>query len=180
MEGIDAGRRGALLAPLLAAVAGCGERADRRVAEAISGPHGGPDPRETFVLSYDRMPFKRWGDVPAHSGEMATLYGDLNKPGPYLVMMRWNPGWFSAPHTYATDRLSIVVFGTWWVNSGNEFKPREAVPVKPGGYVRRVAHTPHYDGVLPGHRDPAVIALFGIGPVDLRLIDPAKPSWRRV
>jgi hypothetical protein len=28
---------------------------------------------------------------------MAMLYGDLNKADPYLVMMKWNPGWFSAP-----------------------------------------------------------------------------------
>ena len=30
---------------------------------------------------------------------MAMLYGDFIKPGPYLVRMKWNPGWFSAPHT---------------------------------------------------------------------------------
>ena len=43
---------------------------------------------------------------------MALLCGDFNKPGPYLVMMRWNPGWFSAPYTYATDRICVVVSGT--------------------------------------------------------------------
>jgi hypothetical protein len=44
---------------------------------------------------------------------MAVLYGDLNKAGPYLVMMKWNPGWFSAPHNYRTDRICVVVSGTW-------------------------------------------------------------------
>jgi hypothetical protein len=180
VEDVNLGRRAALLTPLLATIAGCGERVDLSVADVMPTPRRGPDPHETFVLPYDRIKFEPWGDVPAHSGEMAMLYGDLNKPGPYLVMMRWNPGWFSAPHTYATDRLSVVVFGTWWVNSGNNFAPRDATPVGPGGYVRRVARTPHYDGVLPGHRDPAVIAIFGIGPVDVRLVDPVKPSWRRV
>jgi hypothetical protein len=111
---------------------------------------------------------------------MAMLYGDFNKQGPYLVMMRWNPGWFSAPHTYATDRICVVVSGTWWVNSGNDFLPGDAFPVGPGGYVKRTARTPHYDGVLPDGRDPAVIAIFGLGPVDLQLVDPTKPSWRQV
>jgi hypothetical protein len=37
---------------------------------------------------------------------MAALYGGLNKPGPYLVLMKCYPGYMSAPHTYATDRLS--------------------------------------------------------------------------
>jgi hypothetical protein len=53
----------------------------------------------------------KWGGwitgFPPHSGEMATLYGGLDKPGPYLVLMKWYPGYMSAPPTYATDRLSL-------------------------------------------------------------------------
>jgi hypothetical protein len=36
---------------------------------------------------------------------MATLYGGLDKAGPYRVLMKRCPGYMSAPHTYATDRL---------------------------------------------------------------------------
>ena len=176
-------RRSLLIASSLIAAAG--------LASCDGGHHGsvgdpsptdghGPDPRETFVLPYDKISFEAWGNLPPDSGQMATLYGDLNKPGPYLVMMKWNPGWFSAPHSYATDRICVVVFGTWWVNSGNEFRPQDAVPVEPGGYVKRTARTPHYDGVRPGQHDPAVIAIFGLGPVDMKLVYPTKPSWRQV
>ena len=180
MEHADWGRRAVLLAPLVAAISGCAEHTGTSAAGVTLTPRRGPNPGETFVLPFGRIKFERWGNLPPHSGELATLYGDINKPGPYLVMMRWNPGWFSAPHTYATDRLSVVVSGTWWVNSGNVFAPRDAVPVGPGGYVKRVHRTPHYDGVLPGRHAPAVIAIFGIGPVNMRLVDPAKPAWRRV
>ena len=100
-------------------------------------PEAGPDPSETFVQTYQDIVFEPWGNLPPHSGEMAKLYGDFNTPGPYLVLMKWNPGWFSAPHTYATDRIQVVVFGTWFVNSGNDFQPQDAVPVGPGGYVKR-------------------------------------------
>jgi hypothetical protein len=34
------------------------------------------------------------------------------------VLMKWYPGYMSAPHSYVTDRLSLVLSGTWWVNSG--------------------------------------------------------------
>jgi hypothetical protein len=95
-------------------------------------------------------------------------------------MMKWNSGWFSAPHTYATDRIQVVVFGTWFVNSGNDFQPQDAVPVGPGGYVKRTARTPHYDGVPANRHDPAVIAIFGVGPVDMQLVDPTQPSYRQV
>jgi hypothetical protein len=175
-------RRSVLIAPLLIAAvvggAGIGDRLGLGpVGIANADP---PDPAETFVLPYDKIPFDVWGNLPPHSGEMAMLYGDLNQPGPYLVMMRWNPGWFSAPHTYATDRICVVVSGTWWVNSGNDFLPNDAVPVGPGGYVQRTARTPHYDGVPRGEHPPAVIAIFGLGPTDIQLVDPTKPSWRQV
>jgi hypothetical protein len=178
---MDLDRRSLLAATLLITVAGCEKRTDGpNVNSASATQLHIPDPNETFVLPHDKITFEAWGNLPPRSGEMAMLYGDFNKQGPYLVMMRWNPGWFSAPHTYATDRICVVVSGTWWVNSGNDFLPGDAFPVGPGGYVKRTARTPHYDGVLPDGRDPAVIAIFGLGPVDLQLVDPTKPSWRQV
>jgi hypothetical protein len=86
----------------------------------------------------------------------------------------------SAPHTYATDRLSVVLSGRWWMNSGADFDPANAVPVPAGGFVRSVERTPHYDGVMANAKEPAVIVLFGIAPVDLQLVDPTKPAWRRL
>ncbi|HUN49673.1 MAG TPA: cupin domain-containing protein [Candidatus Sulfotelmatobacter sp.] len=161
-------RRAFLLASLLPALAA-------GVADASE-----IDPKQTFVLQKDEIKFEPWTGLPPHSGEMAKLYGDFNKPGPYLVLMRWNPGWFSAPHSYATDRIQMVISGTWWVNSGADFTPKQAVPVPAGGFVRRTARTFHYDGVPGGIKEPVEVAVFGMGPVDIRLADPHKPSWRHV
>ena len=138
------------------------------------------DPSETQVTLPDAIKWTTWSGAPPHGGEMATLYGGLDKTGPYLVLMKWYPGYMSAPHSYATDRLSLVMSGTWWVNSGADFDPDSTVPVPAGGFVRRVAGTPHYDGVKSSAEQPAVIALFGIAPVQLKLVDPGKPSWRKV
>src|ERR1019366_8521350 len=68
-------------------------------------PLHGSHPKQTFVLQHDGIKFAPWAGLPPGSGEMAKLYGDLDAPGPYLVLMKWNPGWFSAPHSYATDRI---------------------------------------------------------------------------
>jgi hypothetical protein len=138
------------------------------------------DPKQTFVLQRPDIKFKPWQGLPPGSGEAAMLYGDLDKPGPYLVLMKWNPGWFSAPHSYATDRIQVVVSGAWWVNSGADFTPRLATRVPAGGYVKRTARTFHYDGVPSGVADPVIVAVFGVGPVDIELADPRLPSWRRV
>ena len=86
----------------------------------------------------------------------------------------------SAPHSYRTDRFCVVVSGTWWCNSGADFDPAACVPVPAGGFVHRVAGTPHYDGVVRGHPEPAIIAICGMGPVGFALSDPSQPGVRRV
>ena len=164
-------RRGLLLAPFLASLP--------LALSNSSALAGMINPSETQVTLPGEIRWGGWIDgFPPHSGEMAPLYGGLDKPGPYLVLMKWYPGYMSAPHTYATDRLSLVLSGTWWVNSGPDFDPDNTVPVPAGGFVRRIARTPHYDGVKKGAKEPAVIGLFGIAPVQFELVDPAKPAWR--
>lgn len=138
------------------------------------------NPKQTFVLQHGDIKFEPWTGLPPGSGEMAKLYGDLNEAGPYLVLMKWNPGWFSAPHSYATDRIQMVLSGTWWVNSGSDFAPQDCVQVPAGGFVKRTARTMHYDGVPAGIKEPVVVAVFGTGPVKIELADPTKPTWRQV
>ena len=113
---------------------------------------------------------------PPHSGEMATLYGGLDKPGPYLVLMKWYPGYMSAPHKYVTDRLCVVLSGMWWINSGEDFDPASCVPVAAGTFVHRVAETWHYDGVIASGKEPAEIAICGMGPVRIAFAEPDKPG----
>jgi hypothetical protein len=170
---IDPGsRRMILLAPIIAALPVSFWTPGARASKL--------DQSQTVVTLPSAIKWTEWNGLPPHVGEMATLYGGLDKAGPYVVFMKWYPGYMSAPHKYATDRLSVVLSGTWWVNSGRDFDPNNCVPVPAEGFVRRVAHTPHYDGVKKGAREPAIIAIFGTGPVDLKLVDPTKPGWRQL
>jgi hypothetical protein len=171
-DDVDAWRRRLLLTPLLAALP--------FALSSTAAEAGKLDPAETQITLPDQIKWVPWSGGPPHSGEMATLYGGLDSPGPYVVLMKWYPGYMSAPHSYATDRLSLVLSGTWWVNSGADFDPANTVPVPAGGFVRRVAHTPHYDGAMRSAPEPVMIALIGIAPVNFKLVDPSKPAWRRV
>jgi hypothetical protein len=151
------------------------------VPAAFMPGHGmapGVDPAMTIVVPPDHIPWKQIYNFPPSAAEQATLAGDLKKSGQYFVLIRWNPGYMSAPHFYETDRLCVVLSGVWWVASGSEFAPDSTVPVPAGGFVRRVARTPHYDGVKKAASQPAVIAISGIGPISFHPIDAGKPGWR--
>lgn len=164
-------RRGLMLAPLLAALP----------VALVTDPAHAVDPAQTQVTLPDQMQWKPWSAGGAEGAmESAAVFGAIDKPGPYAILVRWHPGYMSAPHTYVTDRLCFVISGTWWVNSGETFEPDKTVPVPAGGFVRRVAHTPHYDGVKRGGKEPAVIGIIGVAPIELKLVEPNKPPVREV
>lgn len=133
----------------------------------------------TYTLPAD-IKFVGQDGAPPRSVESAFLYSNPGREGIYYALLRWHPGYMSAPHSYATDRLCVVISGTWWINSGVDFDPGHTVPVKAGTFVRRIARTWHYDGVPRGEAEPATIAICGIGPVDIRLAEPDKPLARTV
>jgi hypothetical protein len=160
-------RRHLLVAPMLAALVG----------SARASPL---DPAETMITLPPDIAWKTRPDWPVHSNAHADLFSDVDKPGIYYTLIKWYPGYMSGPHTYVTDRLCVVVSGTWWVNSGADFDPARCVPVPAGTFIRRVAHTPHYDGVIASHHEPAVIAICGIGPVGAVFLEADKPGWRKV
>ena len=111
---LAASRRGLLLAPLLAALP----------ASLLSGPAAAIDPNETQVTLPDQYQWKpALPGAPPRSVETAPVFGATDKPGPYVVVIKWYPGYMSAPHSYVTDRLCFVLSGTWWVNSGETFEP---------------------------------------------------------
>ena len=138
------------------------------------------DPDQTKITPVQDLVFTAPKGAPPDSVESVMLSGGLNDPGLYFTLVRWRPGYMSAPHTYLTDRLCVVVSGVWWVNSGADFDPARCRPVAAGGFVRRVAGTPHYDGVVRQAPEPATIAICGLGPVGARFLDPALPNIRRV
>jgi uncharacterized RmlC-like cupin family protein len=139
----------------------------------------GVDPSMTQVTQADAIPWKQLYNFPEGTAEAANMFGAVDQPGQYFVLIRWHPGYMSAPHWYETDRLCVVMSGTWWVASGEDYAPESTVPVKAGAFVRRVARTPHYDGVKSTDQESAIIAISGIGPIHYHVVDPNQPGWRK-
>ena len=165
-----ASRRELLLTSLMAAL-------PLGIERAAASP---PNPEQTIIKPPNALQWKSQPNFPPSSVDMCPLTGETTAPGLYYVLVRWHPGYMSAPHIYSTDRYCMVLSGIWWCNSGADFDPASCVPVSAGSFVRRVALTPHYDGVIRSQKEPAVIAICGIGTVNFTLSDPSKPPWREV
>lgn len=165
-------RRELLMGPVLAALP-LALAATQAEADKIN-------PDWTIVRTPGELKWQTMPDFPPQSVETVALFSAPTQAGIYYTLIKWHPGYMSAPHTYVSDRLCVVVSGTWWVNSGADFEPENTVPAPAGSFVHRIAGTPHYDGVRTDGKEPAVIALCGIGPVGLKWVDPSKPGWRKL
>ncbi len=159
-------RRDLLLSPLLAALV----PGESTAAATL-------DPMMTIVRQFGDLKWEIGLDRPPKTVEYANLFGKSSDLGLYLNLTRWYPGYMSAPHWYETDRVCVVVSGTWWVGSGGTFDPENTVPVSAGGFVHRVAHTPHFDGCQKTDKEPAIIAICGVGPIKFHKVDESQSSW---
>jgi hypothetical protein len=171
MDRIITARRELLLAPLLAALP---------MALAAGRAGAAPDPGMTIVKPPGELSWSRNPDFPEESVETAMLWSKPGDAGIYYYLVKWHPGYMSAPHWYEEDRLCVVVSGTWWVASGDKFDAEATVPAPAGTFVRRVARTPHYDGVKRDGAEPALIAICGIGPITFHPTETGTPGWRKV
>ncbi len=135
-----------------------------------------PDPGHLPFVLPDGI---QWSGTASSPMQQATLFGDPNKPGPYGVLIRWNPGHFSTPHFHSSDRWAYVISGTWWVSSSNVYDESKMYPLPAGTFATDIANTVHYDGAKAGG-PPAVLELVGMGPVTTTQVDDTgKPKPAR-
>lgn len=91
----------------------------------------------------------------------AVLLGDPDKPGLYIVLVRWTAHHMSRPHFHPNDRFITVLSGTWWVGTGAKFDPDSTVALPEGTFVTHFGKQIHYDGAKDGD---AVLQIVGQGP----------------
>ena len=132
-----------------------------------------PDPkRVAFELPKDLKwrPNGPAGTLPGEA-DIANVYGDPGKPGPYAVFYRWHQGAFSRPHFHDKIRHVVVVSGTWWVSSSTTYDEKTTYPLHAGATGTDLPMGIHWDGTRSGEKEPAIIYLYGEGPVSTVFVD---------
>ena len=102
----------------------------------------------------------KWTDYPDRPGvKQAVLEGDLTKPGPFVMRVKFPAGYKRAAHTHPVDEHTTVLAGSMRIGYGtNEDGPTEALAV--GTIVITPANTPHFF-VTP---QETIVQTHGIGP----------------
>ncbi len=118
----------------------------------------------------------QWHDSPGgHGVQEATLFGDPDKAGMYVIRVRFPPHIMDRPHWHPNDRFVTVLEGTWYTGTGDTFDVARAVPLKPGSFMMHPAKAVHWDG--SGGNEAVVVQIIGFGPGSSIPVDPSKSFW---
>src|ERR1700720_2563925 len=118
----------------------------------------------------------RWQDIPdGHGAQRATLEGDPDKPGMYVVRVKFPPHVMDLPHWHPNARYVTVLQGTWYAGTGTVFDVAKAIPTPPGSFMLHPARAPHWDG--SAGEEAVIVQIIGYGPSEGELVDPKKPYW---
>jgi hypothetical protein len=121
----------------------------------------------------------RWQDIPnGHGVQQATLLGDPEKPGIYVIRVKFPPYIMDVPHWHPNARYVTVLEGTWYTGTGDTFDLSRAVPLKPGSVMLHPAKATHWDG--SGSAEPVIVQIIGEGPATTTQVDPSKAFWVEV
>jgi hypothetical protein len=139
---------------------------DETTPGTVTLPTGFPE-RPFVRVDFDKL---TWRPTEGNTlgVETAIIEGDPSKPGYYLTINHFPPGVMSRPHYHPDERYCIVLKGTWYTDEGEVFRPKQTVPLKPGGFMRHPKGGPHYDGGLD---EDVWVAISGYGPTKATVID---------
>jgi quercetin dioxygenase-like cupin family protein len=152
-----AGRKLLSVAALVAAVC----------APAVAWPDAVVDQNGFVTLKLGQ---EQWQEYPGIEGIQYMLVdGDLKKPGPYVIRVKFSPGTMSMPHFHPEDRLVAVLKGTWWTGVGDKFEPDTTVPLPVGSFMKHPAGEPHYDGAKT---EEVILQIIGVGPSGTTFLKP--------
>jgi quercetin dioxygenase-like cupin family protein len=147
------------------------------VPATAAAPESAPSGTVTLPSGYPDRPFARvqfdkltWRPTEGNTlgVETAVVEGDPSKPGYYLTINHFPKGVMSRPHYHPDERYVIVLRGTWFTDEGEVFRPTQAVPLKPGDFMRHPKGGPHYDGALD---EDTWVAISGYGPTKATVVD---------
>jgi quercetin dioxygenase-like cupin family protein len=116
-----------------------------------------------------------WKDVPNGRGvQMAVISGDPTKPGIYVIRVKFPPGVMSSPHYHREDRHAVVLKGTWYTGTDENWDPATTVGLPAGSYMKHPAGAVHFDGAKD---EEVIVQIIGEGPTSTTVLYPKEGDF---
>ena len=112
------------------------------------------------ALAYKLPDQIKWVERESGSAQYVVA-GDPDKPGLYVLLLKWHAHHMSHPHFHPNDRFITVLSGTWYVGTGTKFDPAGTVPIPAGSVVTHYGKQVHYDGAKD---EEVMLEIVGEGP----------------
>jgi quercetin dioxygenase-like cupin family protein len=102
----------------------------------------------------------QWTDYPDRPGvKLAVIEGDLTKPGPFVIRVKFPAGFKLAPHTHPSLEHTTILSGAMRLGYGTKADgPAEVMPA--GTIIITPANTPHF-ATTPTE---TIVQTHGVGP----------------
>ena len=118
-------------------------------------------------------PSQAWTDAKSipPGARMVMVYGDPEKPGPYIMRVKFPAGYKLPPHRHADARTVTVLKGTYWSAAGETFEQPKLVKFGPRAYYTTDAGVAHFAWA----ETEVIIEEMGMGPVTsaIEYVNPA-------
>ena len=114
----------------------------------------------------------KWTPAPPilpKGAQIAVLYGDPDKAGPFVFRLKFPAGYKVAAHVHPNDYDVTVLSGAMYLGIGDKLDTAQGQPLNVGGYLHLPKGTRHYEWT----REDTVIQLSGLGPVGMTYLNPA-------
>lgn len=113
----------------------------------------------------------QWGPAPPSlppGAQGAILLGSPAKEGPFVIRLKFPPGFTVPPHRHSKDELVTVISGAFSLASGEKLDRATLIALPPASFVHLPAGMPHYAWA----EIETVVQINGIGPFDVVYVDP--------
>jgi quercetin dioxygenase-like cupin family protein len=127
-------------------------------ASAVSGARQQPNrPGGVVILKTADV---QWTDYPNRPGvRLAMIEGDLTKPGPFMMRVKFPAGYTLAPHTHPGVEHTTVLSGALRLGYGTrDDGPSELLAA--GTVIMTPPNTPHFFATT----EETVVQTHGLGP----------------
>src|SRR5215475_7980173 len=127
----------------------------------------GPRP---LTVTPSEMSWISQGPLAAPGMEQLNLVGNLSKPGPYTLRLKYPKGLKIAPHTHPDYREVTIMSGVFATGYGETFDRAKLKILPAGSFYTEPANVPHFIEI----QEDTILQVSGTGPSKRNFVNPSE------